>query len=146
MKQEDATKLNSQLLLKQGILAAGIADPDLTDIPFTVTTSMIESGGQIQLKADLKIDSAGIGFEAANDGRACKLYIALCYADAKGKIFGSDLRKIEGSMDEETFSQIKKNGILLSTRIPIKEKRQMVRIVVYDEQTDKSGSKLVRLP
>jgi Ca-activated chloride channel homolog len=143
----DSTKRVDQILILQSIHAAGTSAMDITDIPFTVKTSeQTDSTGHPQIKVDLQIDPAGIKFKAVGDRHACKLYIAVFYADAKGKILGSDWRIIDKLLSEKTYNRIMNTGILFSTKIPAKETRQILKIVMYDEENDKLGSKLVNVP
>jgi hypothetical protein len=119
----------------------------MTNSPFPVKTSeQMDSTGDPQIKVDLQIDLARVRFRAVGDRHACKLYITVFYADAKGKILGSDWRIFDELLSEETYNRIIKTGILLSTTIPIKVTKQILKVVVYDEGSDKVGSKLVRFP
>ncbi len=121
-------------------------DPDLHEIPFAVSTQEQKlSNGQMQLKIDLKIDFSGIVFSRAEERRACKVHIAVFYANEKGKMLGSDWKKIDGSLDPNTHDRAVKSGMSYSTAIPLKARRQAVKIVVYDEGSEKIGSRLIRL-
>lgn len=128
------------------LLSAGTTmGPDLTDVPFTVTSSkQTDSKGQSQLKLDVRIHISGTGF-GEKDSRTCKLYVGVLYGDAEGNILGSDWKTIQGSWSEQSYDQVVKEGILVSTTIPIQTKKQIVKVVVYDETNDSLGTRLVRL-
>jgi Ca-activated chloride channel homolog len=135
-----------QLLVQRLILTAGTAELDLTDIPFTVKTfKQTDPMDQPQLKIDLQIDFSRIELAIVKNSRPCKLHIVVLYADEKGKILGSDWKKLEGLLSEETYNQIRERGILVSTTIPLESKKQILKVVVYDEENDRVGSKLIRL-
>ncbi|HTY63413.1 MAG TPA: VWA domain-containing protein [Acidobacteriota bacterium] len=143
----DSTEMTDQTLVQRRIFIAGTTDLDLTDIPFTVKTSeQTDSKGNPQLKVDLQINLAGTRLRAVGDKRVCKLHIAVFYSSAKGGILGSDWRMIDGLLSDEKYKRIMKTGILFSTTIPIKERKQILKVVVYDEENDKVGSRLVSVP
>lgn len=48
-------------------------------------------------------------------------------------------------MSDETYYRVLKTGISFSAAVPMKDEKQILKIVVYDEESDKVGSKLVRL-
>jgi Ca-activated chloride channel homolog len=146
LKLNDSAEKTNEILIQRLILTAGTTELDLTDIPFTVQTlNQTDSMGQPQLRIDLKIDFAQIGLAIVNDRRPCKLHIVVFYANEKRKILGSDWKKLEGLLSEETYNQIREGGISVSTTIPIKAQNQILKVVVYDEENDRVGSKLVRL-
>ena len=135
-----------QLLIQRSILAAGTVDVDLPDIPFQVwTTQQLGSDGQPELKIDLNIPFARVGSRIEESKHLCRLRVAVFYANDKGKILGSDWRTIEGRLSNESLVKAIQTGIPFSTSIPIKTEKQMVKVVVYDEETDRVGSKTIRL-
>jgi VWFA-related protein len=135
-----------KLLIERSIATAGSIDIDLPGIPFSVTTAQQkDSAGEPQIKVDLQIGLAGDGFKIVEGKHVCKLRIAVFYATPKGKILGSDWRGIEGQLSDETYQQALKTGISFSAMVPLKAENQILKVVVYDEETDKVGSKLVRL-
>jgi hypothetical protein len=71
--------------------------------------------------------------------------VAIFYINSKGKILGSEWRSIEGQLSDETYERVLKTGISFSALIPLKAENQRLKVVVYDEGSDKVGSKLVRL-
>jgi Ca-activated chloride channel homolog len=135
-----------QLLIQQIIMSAGTVDVDLPGIPFAVSTAeQTGPGGEKLLKVDMQINLSGITFINVENRHNCRLRVAVFYATEKGKILGSDWRMIEGALSEETYARVIKTGILFSTMIPVKEKKQMLKVVVYDVESDKVGSKLILL-
>jgi hypothetical protein len=135
-----------QLLIRKSITTAGTIDLDLPGIPFAVTTTeQIDSGGQPQVKVDLQISVSGIAFKTVDGRRCCKLQVAVFYANSKRKILGSDWKIIEGRLSDEAYNRIAQTGIPFSTVVPLKAEKQMLKVVVYDEESDNVGSKLIRL-
>ncbi len=135
-----------RLLVEQSISTAGSIDTDLPGIPFTVTTAeQKDSKGEPQIKVDLQIALAGVGFKNVEGKHACRLQIAIFYANSKRKILGSEWRILEGQLSDETYNEAMKTGYSFSAAVPLKAENQILKVVVYDEETDKVGSKLVRL-
>lgn len=135
-----------QLLVERSIDTAGSIDTDLPGIPFTVNTAeQKDANGEPQIKVDLQIALAGVGFKMVEGKHACKLRIAIFYANSKRKILGSEWRILEGQLSDETYYEALKTGISFSAPVPLKAENQMLKVVVYDEETDKVGSKLVKL-
>ena len=136
-----------ELLIQRSILTAGTTELELTDIPFTVETAQREeSGNQPQLEVSIIIDSSEIGFTKAGGLYACNLHVAVFYADRNGKILGYDWKALERDFSEINYNRVMEEGILYQTNVPIKAQKQMLKIVVYDEESNKMGSKLVLLP
>ncbi len=135
-----------KLLIERSIATAGSIDIDLPGIPFIVTTAeQKDRAGEPQLKVDLQIELDGVGFKTVDDKRNCRLRIAVFYATSKGKILGSEWGMLEGQLSDETYRQALKTGVSFSAVVPLKAENEMLKVVVYDEETDKVGSKLVRL-
>jgi VWFA-related protein len=136
-----------QALIQQSILAAGLVDLDIDDIPFKIasTAEQTDPSGRPQVRVELQIDAAGIVFKTIEDRHACRLRISVFYATANGKILGSDWKMIEGAFREATYNQAMIGGISYSMVVPLKTRNQMLKIVIFDEESEKAGSKLVRL-
>ena len=135
-----------QMLIQQSILTAGTYEVDWPGLPFTFTTAaQKDSNGQPQVKLDLKIDSKLIKFNTVDGKHACKLHITVFYVNAGGKILGSEWKILDAQLKEETYWQAMKSGMLYSTIVPVKTEKQMIKIVVYDELSDRAGSKSIWL-
>lgn len=141
---EATIEKTNELLVQRSILTAGATMLELPDIPFTVKTAeQIEVNGQPQLNVYLKIDPAGIAFKKVEGNHACNLQIVVFYADKKGKILGNDWKSLESAFSEEDYGRVMKEGILYKTTIPILGKDQKLKVVVYDEASNKIGSESV---
>jgi VWFA-related protein len=146
-KAEPVVPVSEQLLIEQSIAIAAGADLDLTDIRFTArTVQQPGADGQPYIKVDLQIDLRRIVFKPVDGMHACKLHIVVFYTDSKGKILGSERRILTGQLNDETYWKAMRSGVEFSIAVPLKVREQSLKIVVYDEESDKVGSKLVRLP
>jgi VWFA-related protein len=145
--QHSEEKTN-QMLIQQSILVAGTTDVNLGDLPFKVSTApQTDPGGQRRIKVDLQIDSAHVKFKSSKDGdlHTCKLHITVFYINDNGKILGSDWRILEGRLKEETYQQTLKSGLHNSFMVPVKAEKQNLKVVIYDEESDRAGSSFVKL-
>jgi hypothetical protein len=138
--------ISDRTLIEQSILAAGTYIPELQDISFNVSTAeQMDSQGRPQLMVYLQIDFSEIDFTKVEERRACKVHVVTFYANEKGKMLGSDWKKIEGLLDKDNYDRTVKFGMSFSTTIPLKVRNQSIKIVVYDEGSEKMGSIFVRL-
>jgi VWFA-related protein len=144
----DSSPKTEQLLIQRSILIAGTAGSDLTEIPFTVTTSkQADTNGKTQIKIRLNVDPAKITFQKGPDRLpGCNLYVTFFYADKKGNVLDSDWKRLVGTMNDETYNRIMKEGIVVATTVPFKDKSRILKVVVYDQESGRIGSKLVKLP
>ncbi len=134
-------------LIERNMLIAANSSLELKDIPFTVKVGeQQDSKEQPQIKVDLQIDFRRVEFKHNGNTHDCKLRIAAFYVDSKGKLLGSDWRVLEGQLKDETYNQALQAGVSFSLTVPLKESKQIIKVVVYDELSDKAGSHLLRLP
>ena len=47
-------------------------------------------------------------------------------------------------LSEQSYNQTVKEGLLVSTTVPVIAKKQIIKVVVYDERNDRLESKVVR--
>jgi VWFA-related protein len=131
-----------QMLIQQSILTAGTYPVDMTDIPITITTTpQTDPNGQPQMKVDLQIDSRRIQFKPVDGQHACKLHITVFSVNSGGKILNSDWRILEGKLKEETYWQAMKSGLAYPITVSVKPETQYLKVVIYDEESDRAGSK-----
>jgi VWFA-related protein len=138
---------SDELLIQRSIANAGSSHLNLTAIPFTVKAEEKKDvKGRPQLKVDLLVGLSGIEFKTNQGRHNCKLRVAIFYANDRNKIQGSEWRTLEGQLSEETYQSVLKTGISFSVTVPMKAEYRKFKIVVYDEGSDKVGSKFVELP
>jgi hypothetical protein len=101
------------------------------------------ASGQAEVKINVSIPSSNIKFIAADSKHSCKLRIAIVYAKESGKIIGSDVKTVEGSIDDDKFQRVLEGGYSYSTTIPMKEPVQLIKVVVLDELSDKIGTRIL---
>jgi VWFA-related protein len=135
-----------QLLIKQSMIAASALNIDIVAIPFKVKTSQeTNSKGQPEFKIDLTISADAIKFKMIDGRHACKIRAAIFSANEEGKIFNSDWRLLEGYMNDDKYNRVMQTGISYSVTVPAKLQNQILKIVLYDEESDRIGSKILML-
>jgi len=138
----------AEFLAFSRISAAGAwAESDhIDDVPFKLNTSKAQNDtGQPQVKVDLKIDAAKIGFNTVNDLHAGRLRIAIFSGAINGASLGEDWKTIDLQLKEATYKEYLKSGIPYSVLIPMKQKSIFLKVIIYDYTGDRIGSKTVRV-
>ena len=135
------------LLVQRRVLIAASTDLDLDEIRFTHSTvEQTNPNGQPQLRIDMHIDPTAIDFSILKDRHYYKVMVAIFYTDKEPKVLGSQWRIIEGDLSKEDYSWLMKMGsIKFSTTVPSEPKKQFLKIVVYDEKSDRVGSRYIQL-
>jgi len=135
-----------QLLVQRGVTIAAAAPREMDEISFKVAAAkQADSDNKPQLRVDLQIKAAGIDLSKNEAPRAGKLIVAIFYANEHGTLLGSSWWSIENPSKEGSDARTLKVGIPFSTTIPLKSESQVLKIVVYDERSDKVGSKYIQL-
>ena len=146
MPQRSAEETD-RFLIQQSIATAGSTNLDLSDLPFKASTTQItDSQGQPHVRVELNIDASRLQFSLIQNRYACKLHVTVFYTDKDGKMLGSDWKTIEGELKADTYLAALEKGLSYTVTIPVKTKKQMLSVVVYDEESDRVGTKLVKLP
>jgi VWFA-related protein len=139
IRSEEKTE---QMLIQQSIYTAGTYPEDMADIPVSITTTpQTDASGRQQMKVDVQIDSRRIQFKTVDGQHACKLHITIFGVNSGGKILSSDWRILEGKLKEETYWQAMKSGLSYPVIVPVKPGTQYLKVVIYDEESDRAGSK-----
>jgi hypothetical protein len=133
-------------LVQRIILTAGTTVQDIDEIPLKVSTAeQMDFNGKLHLQVSARIDPADVDYATAKRPHNYNLIAAVFYADQNGKLLDCIIKKIEKHPGEKDYAVIKESGIAFSTMIPIKVKNQKVKVVVFDEKSDKIGTKFFQL-
>jgi VWFA-related protein len=132
-----------EFLAYSRITAAGGYEAEIADIPFKIETST--AVGKKQVNVNLQIDAASLGFRSAGGRRLGKLRIAIFYADGKRNYLGEDWKNVDLKLLEDTYQRFLQSGIPISIPVPLQAPNQILKIVIYDTESDRVGSKLVKV-
>ncbi len=115
-------------IVRDRIAAAVAKETDSDELPFKVTAGKTTSGtGQSQIKIDLQIDPAKVGFKTVENKHLGRIRIAIFYADDKGTYLGESWQTMNLQLQEEAYRLIMRSRIPFSALIPAKSPKQMLR-------------------
>ena len=133
-----------EFLAYSRISAAAGYEFDIDDVPFSIVTAAAkDAAGQLQVKIDLLIDSARIGFRTLDGRHTARLRIAIFALEGNGDFLGEDWKVMDLRLQEDTYRQFLLSGIPFSAFVPLFQPRQLLKVIVYDPGSDKVGSRLV---
>ncbi len=118
---------------------------NLSDIRLRVQAKKAENDtGKKVLKINLEINTGRIQFQRIQDRYACKLHIGVFYFNEYMNLIGNEIKMLEGDLKETTYKTVMRTGILYPIEIPLKVDKQYVKVVVYDEFSDRAGSTFIQ--
>ena len=118
----------------------------ITDLPFKVGAARsTNAGGKAEILVDLQIDATRPGFKNVNDRHTDRLRIVIYYADGRRNYLGEEWRNLDLRLLEDTYQRFLKSGIPISISIPLKAPNQILKVVIYDTESDLVGSKLIKV-
>jgi VWFA-related protein len=117
---------------------------DLNDIPFNVeTTPQTDAKGKPELKLNLKIQFDQVDSPIKNNKHQCKVRVWIFYGKDAAGFAGSREAKISGGLNDDQYNKFMKEGIPLSINVPLVDKKQKMKVIVYDETSDRTGCKTI---
>ena len=125
------------------ITIAAADTEDLTEIPFQVRTVPAEGFlGRLRTNVIVQIDPAGIRFAEVYGRQTARLCIVLFMAMDDGVYYGTEWRNLDIQPKGEVDQEMMKSGIPFLTQI--RGSPTLMKVVVYDLQSNRMGSQLVR--
>jgi Ca-activated chloride channel family protein len=123
------------------VAAADISDRK--EILFEIKTDAAEGIlGRLLTRVDLLIDPARIQFKNVNGLQTASLCICVFLALSDGVFFSTEWKTLDVRLKEDAYQQVMKSGIVFSTQV--RGAPEMLRVVVYDLQSDQLGTKWVK--
>lgn len=127
------------------IAAAGAYREDVKDLRFKATArENASSPEKPEIQIDLHIDPASVPFQTAGEVHQGKLSITVFFGDSRGRYLGDIWETLEMNLKEDTYQKAIKDGIPFSFRVPMKAKDESLKVVLYNYQTDKVGSLMIK--
>lgn len=115
-------------------------------IPFAVEWAKItDTNGKDHLKVDLHIDPARVKFSSVDVRHIGALYIGVFLANRAGDTVCADYKCTDLVLREAAYQQFIKSGIPFSALIPYDGTHRMLKVVVYDVLSQRTGSKFVAI-
>jgi Ca-activated chloride channel family protein len=135
------TRVDAEVYNRITIAAADTED--LTEIPFQVRTVPAEGFlGRLRTNVIVQIDPAGIRFAEVYGRQTARLCIVLFMAMDDGVYYGTEWRNLDIQPKGEVDQEMMKSGIPFLTQI--RGSPTLMKVVVYDLQSNRMGSQLVR--
>jgi VWFA-related protein len=136
----------AEFLAYSRISAAMMYPDNIEDVPFKLSASKgADAAGQRTVKLDLKIGIAKLEFKNSENLRTDRLRIAAYYQDAGQHPLGNVWQNLDLKLQEATYQGYLKSGIPFSIEIPAVLKDMIIKVVVYDMQGDRIGSRHIRV-
>jgi len=111
------------------------------DIPFRVATIKARTRqASRKIGVDMQIEAEKVGFKMVGDRHLGRLYIAVFYADGSEKYLGESWKTLNYELPEVKYQELLRTGISFSTQIPQKASTQILKVIVYDTCSTRSGA------
>ncbi|MBZ5500284.1 MAG: VWA domain-containing protein [Acidobacteriia bacterium] len=131
---------------KQRLWLAAEAEVDFKQVYLQVTTGTeTDARGKSQIKVNLHIGPAGIGFRNIDSRYVGRLDVAVFYGDAKGNYLGEEWQTADLQLQEDEYQQVLKSGVSMSIMIPFKTPGQIFKVAVCDIWSGRVGTRLMRM-
>ncbi len=126
--------------------SAGMYTGELNDIRVSMAEPIVSgSEGQLTLEVSGTIDPSRVKFTTENGRHVATLDLGIYAGDARQRIVGESLTKIELKLMPASFESALKDGTPFTARIPINNRPRYVKTIVYDYGADLLGTALVRM-
>jgi VWFA-related protein len=133
-----------EFLAYSRITAAAAYEKDLRDVPFEART-FVDPLGPPRVRIDISIPPDKIGLISADGMRTARLRITVFYGDSKGNYLGGEWKGFQFRFPDAEYQQALQVGLSVSVYAPIKASRQILKVIVYDVESDRVGSILIKL-
>lgn len=131
---------------QQRMWIAAQTEVDYKQVAFQASTeTATDPRGRAQIKVNLRIGPAGLGFRTIDDRHVGRVDVAVFYGDAKGNYLGEEWQTADLQLQEAAYQQVLQSGISMSVMIPFKAPGQIIKVVVSDVWSNRVGSKSLRM-
>ena len=97
------------------------------------------------ITVDIKVAMTALPLEIVNGIRTGQLDVSVYCGDAKEEVVGQTEVQWNLRADAATYDAWQKDGLTRTLTVPISALAKYVKVVVYDRQSDRSGSKTVTI-
>jgi len=137
-----------RVVTENRIAAAGYQMDAVGEIGVTFTPRFVKHektpGGDVFLT--LRVDASRLGWRNAEDGRlAASFEVAIYCGDGSQKIIGQARRQLDIALTGASYETISREGFFRDFGVAVTGKPHYVKVVVYDYESDRVGSAMVKL-
>jgi len=135
-----------ELLSYRRITAAGGYTSDIPDLPFQVTTTVVEDPLLAPgIRVDLQVSPEDLELTNINGIYRGELRATIFYADNERNYLGGVWKVVTLNLQEKNYPQFQQSGIRFSIMVPEKTRRQILKVILYDPEADRVGSRLITM-
>jgi len=134
----------AEMLSYRRITSAATDMSNIRDIPFNAYASM-DNLGPVRVRVDVNIKPQNIGLALVNGRHAGQLRVTIYYADGSGKYLGEEWKNVNLNLSEPSYLWYLQSGIPFSIMIPYRTRKQTIKVIIYDPQSDRIGSQLLKM-
>ena len=128
--------------------AARRYDVDAQDVAVQVEVKSVlmpTKTAEGNVTAQITVDMTSLPLELVAGMRSGQLDVSIYCGDAKEKVVGQTQLRWNLRADSETYASWLRSGLTRTVSVPISAAAKYVKVVVYDRQSDRVGSKTVTI-
>jgi VWFA-related protein len=133
------------LVTNARLAAAGTSEDTAEGIKLEAKASPISVFGRTEIRVDILVDAAGLSFQPDPSGHVATLDVQVVCGDAKQGVVGETTRRLDLTIDAETFQKQPLAKIPISIRLPASGPVKFVKVAAYEYASDQLGTVLVTL-
>ena len=139
-RPDKATYDPRESLASTRLMAAVNFPPDINDLKFTARLADIKEGSARFVSVELTIDATRLRFAQSGDRYVAALNFAVLCGDYYRKDIGQLWESKDVFVPANRMDEIRKNGLTVTVKVPVKQAPVYVKIVTYDYGSDLLGS------
>jgi VWFA-related protein len=134
-----------EFLAYSRITSAGGFEADIRDISFQAAVATVNlPGTPPQIMVNLQIDLSRVGLREIGDRHTGRLRVVIYYADGRRNYLGEEWKNLDLKLLGDTYQRYLKSGVPVSIPLPSKASIHFLKVVIYDTQNDRVGSRLIK--
>jgi hypothetical protein len=94
----------------------------------------------------LRVPADKIGYAVENGTHKGQLRVAVFYGDSKGHYLGVEWKRYNLAIPDALHKDFLQSPVEASIPVPLKAARQVLKVIVYDVESDRVGSMIIKLP
>ena len=128
-------------IAQERIMAVSEYEGEIHDLP--VTLKGAAKNGMVS--ADAAIDVGSVQMKEVDGRHVGTIEVAFFCTDSRERLVGQLWQKLDLRLKEDTYVRVLAEGMRHTANIPVTGTARYVKVVVYDYQSDRIGSAIVRL-
>lgn len=134
-----------QSLATTRLVSAAAHFEDIKDLRLTAKLTDVREGGGRAVDAEITIDGGRLVFARAGDQYLAAINVAMVAGDYYNKNIGEVWESRDIKIPSSRVDEIRRNGLVVTVRVPVRQPPNTVKIMVYDYGSDLLGSIVKRM-